>query len=149
MTLTNSGKRPSKDVYFLNIAFETSRRATCARRHVGAVLVKRGFIVSTGYNGSPPGMDHCTDDGCLMHEGNCIRTVHAELNALLHSYERGDTLYCTDQPCLTCLKAAISHGVERVVYCRPYLSKERDLFITAAAPNIELVQLDRENADDL
>src|SRR3989338_3165486 len=91
-------KRPDFDEYFMRIAVEVSSRATCLRRHVGAVLVKDKRIISTGYNGSTSGAPHCTEIGCLIvkrddEDGStkehCIRTVHAEENAILHAARYG------------------------------------------------------------
>lgn len=126
--------RPDKHTYFMSIAEQVATRSTCHRRQVGAVLVRNGHIVSTGYNGAPPGLSHCIDnDVCLILPpiANCIQTIHAELNSLLHvaSHQVGDILYSTDQPCLVCIKAALSAGVERIYYKTPYPSDERDLFI--------------------
>lgn len=124
--------RPDKDRYFMNIAWAASMRGTCKRLQVGAVLVADGYIVSTGYNGSAPGMPHCIDapKGCLIHSGHCIRTIHAELNAFLHAQGRGDTLYCTHQPCLNCVKAAISFGVRRIVFEFPYTDDALGAYLT-------------------
>lgn len=118
--------------YFLLIAQTAAMRSTCPRRQVGAVLVEKGIVVSTGFNGSPRNMKHCTDPGssCLMYNGSCIRTVHAEVNALLWAGRgEGDTLYCTDQPCLNCTKAIINHGVTKVFYMRPYPDDARDALL--------------------
>lgn len=129
--------RPTKTQYFMGMAFQAAKRSSCQRRAVGAVLVKGDRVVSTGYNGSPPGLSHCLDDGCLMFNGNCIRTVHAEMNALLHSQERGDKMYCTDMPCLDCLKAIMAYGVRTIYYCRPYPSASRELFTETYKGEIE------------
>ncbi len=116
--------------YYMILAFAAAARGTCPRRKVGAILTKDGEAVATGYNGSPPKMPHCDEVGCLLSEGRCIRTIHAEMNALLRG-RQGDTLYCTDQPCLACLKAALSAGVRRIFYARPYPDLARDLFVEA------------------
>lgn len=125
--------RLPKDHYFLVIAQAAALRSTCPRKQVGAVLVANGEVVATGYNGSAPDQDHCEDVGCLVWDdgtdnGGCIRTLHAEQNALGRG-RRGDALYCTDQPCLPCLKLALTNGVKRVVYLRPNLRPDRDLFV--------------------
>lgn len=115
--------------FFLQMAFLSAQRASCDRRHVGAVLVQDKRVISTGYNGAPPGEPHCDDVGHLMadKEGrpSCIRTVHAEMNALLFAAQygistRGSTMYVTDQPCKECLKAMLSAGVVAVFYARKY-----------------------------
>jgi dCMP deaminase len=113
--------RPSWDEYFLSIAREVATRATCLRRSVGAVIVRDRRILCTGYNGSPPGQPHCTEVGCLMEDGRCIRTLHAEQNAItqaaLHGVStRGATLYCTCRPCHVCARMIVGAGLMRVVF---------------------------------
>lgn len=122
--------RPNHIQYFLTIAFAAALRGTCIRRRVGAVLTKNGHIVSTGYNGAPPGGKHCIDEGCLMHNDRCIRTIHAEMNAVIQAKEKADTLFSTDMPCINCLKALLSHNKDIVIYyVREYRDAERDIFI--------------------
>lgn len=107
----------------MEIAFQTAMRGTCSRRMVGAVVVKDKRIKGTGYNGSPPGMPHCIEDGCEMKDGHCIRCVHAEPNALLEctpEERREATLYVTDYPCPECQKLIIAAGITEVVYARVY-----------------------------
>ena len=79
-------KRPSREEYYMSIAEIVAERSTCARAKVGAVLIdpKTNRIVATGYNGSAKGAPHCIEEGCLMHKDHCIRTIHAEMNAILH-----------------------------------------------------------------
>jgi len=115
------GERPTWDAYFMELAAVVAKRSTCPRRHVGAVLVRDRRILATGYNGAPPGFPHCTDVGCLMQDGHCVRTIHAEANAILQAAlhgvtVRGSTLYTTATPCLHCAKLLIGAGVVRVVY---------------------------------
>lgn len=116
-------ERPSWDDYFMEIAFQTAQRGSCSRRAVGAVVVRENRIKGTGYNGSPPGMPHCIDDGCEMKDGHCIRCVHAEPNALLEcspEERKGATLYSTDFPCPECQKIIIASGISKVVFARHY-----------------------------
>ena len=113
-------KRPDWDQYFLKLAMLASERATCPRMHCGCVLVKDKHVVSTGYNGSIPGDDHCEDVGCWVVENHCIRTNHAEMNALTQAARRGHategaTAYVTNMPCTACAKALIAAGIKRVV----------------------------------
>ncbi len=124
-------QRLDKDEYGMAIARAVALRSTCPRRAVGAVLMKDGRIISTGYNGAPPGMKPCLDRGsCLMFEGHCINTIHGEMNALLRARETGDTLITTDQPCLPCLKACLSHNRDiKIVYWRKYEDPARDHFM--------------------
>lgn len=112
----------------MEIAHLVATRATCQRRHVGAVVVKEKRILATGYNGAPRGLDHCPPagpehdwpEGC-MRAGHCIRSLHAEQNALLQAAMigipcQGATFYVTCQPCNTCAKMIINAGISRVVY---------------------------------
>ena len=113
-------KRPDWDEYFLKLAMLASERATCPRMHCGCVLVKNKNVISTGYNGSIPGDDHCDQVGCLIVDNHCVRTVHAEMNALVQAARRGHgvegaTAYVTNMPCTTCAKALIAAGIKRVV----------------------------------
>lgn len=119
--------RPSLDDVFMEVARTFSRRATCDRAHVGCVLVVSGRIVSTGYNGSLPGAPHCVEEGHLMLDGHCVRTVHAEMNSLADAARRGAsvdgaTAFCTHEPCAYCAKALLAAGIRRIVYDKPYRS---------------------------
>lgn len=116
--------RKDWDTYFLEIAFKVRERSTCPRLQVGAVVVKDNRIKGTGYNGSPSGLAHCDDSGCMMRGNHCVRTIHAEVNALLECSpeERKDaTLYVTARPCAECSKLIINSGIKRVVYAMEYL----------------------------
>jgi len=120
--------RPSWDAYFMDIAHLVSQRATCPRRSVGAVIVRDKRILATGYNGAPRGLSHCPEDGehhdwptGCMKAGHCIRSLHAEQNALLQAAMigipcEGSSMYVTCQPCNTCAKMIINAGITRVVY---------------------------------
>jgi len=118
-------RRPQWDEYFLKLAMLASERATCPRMHCGCVLVKNKNVISTGYNGSIPGDEHCDDVGCLIVDNHCVRTVHAEMNAVVqaarygHSVE-GATAYVTNMPCTSCAKALVTAGIERVVIFSDY-----------------------------
>ena len=114
------GKRPDWDQYFLKLAMLASERSTCPRMHCGCVLVKDKNVIATGYNGSIPGDEHCDDIGCLIVDNHCVRTVHAEMNALIQAAKRGhsvegSTAYVTNMACTTCAKALITAGIKRVV----------------------------------
>ena len=121
--------RPEWDDYFLQLAELVASRSTCLRRRVGAVLVRRERIISTGYNGAPRGLAHCLEVGCLREEKGIpsgqryelCRGVHAEQNALINAAYYGvstqDTvLYCTNQPCIICARMIINAGILRVVH---------------------------------
>lgn len=103
----------------MQVAYTIAQRSTCTRRKVGAVLVKDGRIIATGYNGSLPKAPHCTEQGCLLVNGHCKRTIHAELNAILQCAKfgisaQGAECYVTTAPCAECLKALVSVGVTAV-----------------------------------
>lgn len=125
--------RPDWDDYFLDIAEMVATRSTCLRLQVGSVLVSQDHrILSTGYNGSPKGVPHCIDDGCLKNqEGRCIRTVHAETNAIMSispEQRKGAILYCTHEPCEHCTKTIVQSGVIRVVYRNSYPNPVNEYF---------------------
>lgn len=126
-------KRPTWDEYFMEMATVAAKRSTCLRRSVGAVIVKNKQILASGYNGTPMGLPHCEEVGCLREQlkvpsGKChelCRGVHAEQNAITQAaYHgvsvKGATLYCTHQPCVVCTKMLINAGIERIVYANPY-----------------------------
>ena len=117
----------------MEMAQVASKRSTCMRRSVGAVTVKDKRLLATGYNGTPRGMAHCEEVGCLrtklnvpsgkMHE--LCRGIHAEQNAVIQAAVHGvsvdgGTLYCTHQPCVVCTKILINAGISRIVYANPY-----------------------------
>lgn len=124
--------RPSWDEYFMRIAEFAKSRSTCGRRQVGAVLVNdKHQIISTGYNGVPRGVKHCTKETCTkLHEksgekNELCPAVHAELNAILQAAtagisSEGTTLYSTTRPCGNCTMAIINAGIKRVVYLVDY-----------------------------
>ncbi|MBN2045974.1 MAG: cytidine/deoxycytidylate deaminase family protein [Anaerolineales bacterium] len=117
--------RPSWDNYFMKIAVTVAERSTCDRAHVGAVLVREKRILTTGFNGSPAGLPHCDDAGHLLVDGHCVRTIHAETNAIiqaaLHGVStKGATCYVTHFPCINCTKTLINAGITRIVYLNDY-----------------------------
>jgi len=117
--------RPSWDDYFIEMARLVAQRATCPRRHVGAVLVKDRRLVASGYNGAVRGQPHCDEVGCLLVDGHCVRAVHAEVNAIIQCAlegvsSRGASAYTTDFPCVGCAKCLVQAGVVRLVYLAPY-----------------------------
>ena len=139
-------QRPTWDEYFLDIAFTVAERSTCDRAHVGAVLVRDKRILATGYNGSPMGLPHCDEVGHLIVDGHCVRTLHAEQNAIIQSAlhgisSEGATAYVTHQPCLTCAKMLINAGVRRVVYAGNYPDENSVQFLAEA--NVALERLPR------
>jgi len=120
--------RPSWDEYFIEIARLVASRSTCLRRQVGAVVVKDKNILATGYNGTPSGIRHCSEVGCLRQQMNVpsgerhelCRGLHAEQNAIIQAAKHGvnidgAVLYCTHSPCIICSKMLINSGVKRIV----------------------------------
>lgn len=126
--------RPSWDEYFMEIADTVAKRATCDRGRSGCVIVKNKQILVTGYVGSPKGLPHCDDVGHqlkqMIHEDgttttHCVRTVHAEQNAITQAARlgislEGATLYCRMTPCRTCAMLIINCGIVRVVCEKKY-----------------------------
>ncbi len=112
--------RPALDQYFMDIAKVVATRATCDRAHIGAVLVKDKYLISTGYNGAPHGLGHCDEVGHLMENDHCVRTTHAEQNAIIQAAvhgtsTHGSTLYSTHSPCKICTKIILNAHIVRVV----------------------------------
>ena len=136
--------RPDWDSYFMKIASAVSERSTCDRAMVGCVLVRDKRILTTGFNGSPAGQKHCDEIGHLIVEGHCVRTIHAETNAIiqaaLHGVSTRDaTCYVTHLPCINCTKALINAGIIRIVYGEAYRVDENAMAFLKAA-DIEIVQ---------
>ena len=121
--------RPSWDEYFLDVMHALAKRATCDRGRTACVIVKDNQIVVSGYVGSPPGLPHCDEVGHLMKKvvdedgtirEHCMRTIHAEQNAICQAAKRGvsvagGTLYCKLAPCRTCAMLLIACGIKRIV----------------------------------
>jgi dCMP deaminase len=130
----------------MDIAKQVSTRATCDRKHVGAVLVRDRTILSTGYNGSIRGLPHCDEVGHMMENGHCVATVHAEANAILQAAKNGvridgATLYTTASPCWPCFKLVANSGCVRIVYGEFY--RDPRIFEVAGQLKLELVGLEQ------
>lgn len=141
-----AAQRPVWDEYFLKQAMLVSERATCPRMHVGCVLVKDKRIISTGYNGSIPGDGHCEDEGCIIEDNHCIRTIHAEMNAILqcaiHGVStEGAVAYVTNMPCSNCAKALIGAGITEVKIFSDYHNTQAEMFFEKAG--VKVVRLDK------
>ncbi len=139
-------KRAGWDEYFMRIAVEVASRATCDRKHVGAVIVREKNILSTGYNGSIVGMPHCDDVGHMMENGHCVGTVHAEANAILQAAKHGvsihgASIYTTASPCWNCFKLIANAGMNRIFFGEFY--RDERIFEIAQRVGIELVDLSR------
>jgi dCMP deaminase len=122
-------KRIDWDQYFMIQAALLASRSTCNRLSVGAVLVRDKRIIAGGYNGSVSGDTHCVDEGCYLRDGHCVRTIHAEMNAILQCAKfgistDGASLYVTDFPCLQCTKSLLQAGIKEINYIRNYHNDE-------------------------
>ncbi len=125
--------------YFMKIAEQVATRSTCDRKHIGAVIVRDKTILSSGYNGSLRGAPHCDDAGHDMENGHCVRTVHAEANAVAQAAKNGvrideSEIYVTASPCLTCFKLIANCGIQTVYYKEFY----RDERITEYAKQADV-----------
>lgn len=146
--------RPSWDEYFMIITRQVAQRSTCLRAKVGAVIVRDKNILATGYNGSPAGLPHCLDVGCLVYrsenpdgevEENCFRTIHAEINAIAQAAKNGvpingASIYVTHTPCIQCFKVLINTGITRICYEREYKLHTLD-GIRSHAPQVEMMRV--------
>ena len=136
--------RVSWDAYFMGIALQVATRATCDRKHVGAVIVRDRTILSTGYNGSIRGLPHCDCAGHMMEDGHCVRTVHAEANAIVQAARNGvriddATIYVTASPCWSCFKLIANSGVRRICFGEFY--RDQRIYEYSQQAEIELVDL--------
>jgi dCMP deaminase len=118
-------ERISWDQYFMAQSHLLALRSTCTRLTVGATIVRDKRIIAGGYNGSIAGGDHCIDKGCFVIDNHCVRTIHAEMNALLQCAKFGvptaeAEIYVTHVPCLQCCKAIIQAGIKTVYYAEDY-----------------------------
>ena len=133
----------------MNIAKQVASRATCDRKHVGAVIVRDRTILSTGYNGSIRGLLHCNEIGHLMENSHCVRTVHAEANALCQAARNGvninnSEIYITASPCWNCFRLLANSGINKIFYGEFY--RDERIFEAARQAKIELKFLG-ENKD--
>ncbi|WP_304651703.1 ComE operon protein 2 [uncultured Ligilactobacillus sp.] len=146
-------KRIPWDQYFMLQAVLLSLRSTCTRLSVGAILVRDQRMIAGGYNGSVSGDKHCIDDGCYMVDGHCLRTIHAEMNAVLQCAKfgiptDGAELYVTDFPCLQCTKMLLQAGVKKIYYLRNYNNDPYALeLLKLKEVALEQVKLDKEYID--
>lgn len=150
--------RPTWDQYFIDITHLVATRSTCLRRQVGALLVKDRNILATGYNGTPSGIRHCEETGCLREQlkvpsgerHELCRGLHAEQNAIIQAARHGiningSTLYCTTMPCIICTKMLINAGILRIVYDEGYADELAREMVTEAG--IDVARFDRETGE--
>jgi len=152
--------RPDWDRYFLDLCEAVSKRSTCDRGKAGCVIVKDKRIMTTGYAGSPTGLPHCDEVGHDMRRvidenGNasqhCVRTLHAEQNAIIQAARfgiplDGATLYCRMTPCRTCAMIMINSGIKRAV-CEKHYHADKDTIELFKSAGIELVVMN-ENVEE-
>ncbi len=139
-------KRISWDQYFMAQSHLLALRSTCTRLMVGATIVRDKRIIAGGYNGSIAGGDHCIDKGCYVIDHHCVRTIHAEMNALLQCAKfgvptSGAEIYVTHFPCLQCTKALIQAGIKTVYYASDYKNHPYAIELFEQA-NVEVVQVE-------
>lgn len=152
--------RPSWDEYFMSIATLVGSRATCGRGRSGCVIARDRQLLVTGYVGSPVGLPHCDEVGHEMHKvlnddgqisEHCIRTVHAEQNAIAQAARLGisvdgATLYCSMTPCYVCAKILINSGIKKVVAQKDYQrsARSKEIF-TASGVELQILNPEVEN----
>jgi len=137
--------------YWMAIAHSVSAMSTC-RVNVGCVLVQNKKLIGLGYVGSASGEKHCCDVGCLMefspatNRESCIRTIHAEMNAILNASKRSDsnpiTVYSTHKPCFTCLKLLLQFGSNVIIYDNEYDDAWQRKYVDDLVSNISIRQID-------
>ena len=157
-------KRPNWDEYFLGMVEFVGRRGTCDRGHAGAIIVKDKRLLATGYVGSPAGLPHCDEAGHEMHtvvqedgaqSRHCIRTAHAELNAIANAARfgvaiDGAVLYCKMFPCYVCAKTIINSGIKKVVSMKDYHASKRSKEIfKEACVEFEISNKETETYSDM
>jgi dCMP deaminase len=128
----------------MNIATQVATRATCDRKHVGAVIVRDRSILATGYNGSVRGLEHCDEVGHMMEDGHCVRTIHAEANAIIQAARNGvridgASIYVTASPCWPCFRMIANAGIQKIVFGEFY--RDQRIFDFAKRLGIELVKV--------
>ncbi len=146
-------QRPAWDEYFLSIANLISKRSTCLRRSVGAVLVKDKRILATGYNGAPSGIKHCAEAGCIREKfkipsgqrHELCRGLHGEQNAFLQAALhgtslKGASLYSTTQPCIICAKMIINAGIKEIIIEGDYPDKMSKDFLREAKVKVRILK---------
>jgi dCMP deaminase len=154
--------RPDWHTYFMKMAFLVSERSTCLRRKVGAIIVRDNQILSTGYNGAPKRVPHCSQTGCLRskyavpsgerHE--LCRGVHAEQNAVIQAAVNGLSirnaeLYCTNQPCSICAKMLINAEIKNIIVANTYEDQLARILLEQASVNVFHFDMDSKKITKL
>lgn len=142
--------RPNWDDYFMAMTRIIATRGTCDRLYSGAILVKDQRIIGSGYNGSPPGLPHCSEVGHLLEDGHCVRTIHGEHNAILQAATApgtstdGTTMYSKYTPCIHCSKYVVAAGIKRVVVGKVYRNAKAMDYLREAGIRVEVYQPNAE-----
>ena len=139
-------KRPEWNEYFGEITKQVALRSTCVRKKVGAIIVKDKNIISTGYNGSIRGLEHCETIGCLMMDGHCTRTIHAEANAIIQAAKHGlmidrAEIYISASPCFNCFKLIANSGITKIYFMEFY--RDERIIEIAKKLDIELIDMSK------
>jgi len=140
--------RVSWEEYFMNIAQEVATRSTCDRKHIGAVIVRDKTILSTGYNGSIRGLPHCDEVGHEMENGHCVRTIHAEANAIVQAAKNGvaidgGEIFITASPCYNCFKMIANSGIKKIFFGEFY--RDERIHNLSLKLGIELIDMSKEH----
>ena len=154
--------RPSWDTYFMDIAELVSKRSTCQRRAVGAIIVKDKRVLATGYNGAPSGVPHCSETGCMREQMNVpsgerhelCRGIHAEQNAIIQAAHHGvpiagSALFCTNLPCSICAKMIINSGIRTIYYKFGYADAMSEEMLRDAGVTTVRLETAPAEGDDL
>lgn len=150
-----SQERIPWDQYFMVQSVLLSLRSTCTRLAVGATIVRDKRIIAGGYNGSVSGDVHCIDEGCYVVDGHCVRTIHAEMNAILQCAKfgvptEGAEIYVTHFPCLQCTKMILQAGIKKIHYLKDYHNNDYALnLIKVAGATVDQVKLSNKYFKDL
>ncbi|MCK0471617.1 ComE operon protein 2 [Halalkalibacter sp. APA_J-10(15)] len=153
-------ERISWDQYFMAQSHLLALRSTCTRLMVGATIVRDKRIIAGGYNGSVSGGAHCIDDGCYVVDNHCIRTIHAEINALLQCAKfgvgtEGAEIYVTHFPCVHCSKAIIQAGIKKIYYASDYKNHPyaeemfKEAGVVVKQVELEMLSVDQHHLDKL
>lgn len=143
------------DQYFMTQAVLLSTRSTCKRLSVGAILVRDKRIIAGGYNGSVSDDVHCIDEDCYLVDGHCVRTIHAEMNAVLQCAKfgvasDGAEIYVTDFPCLQCTKMLLQAGIRKIYYLRNYHNDPYAVsLLERKKVAVQHVEIDKKYLNDL
>ena len=151
--MSNTNERPSWAQYFMEITVLVAKRSTCVRRSVGAIIVKDKRVLSTGYNGAPSSVAHCSQTGCMRQQMNIAsgerhelcRGIHAEQNAIIQAALHGvsikeASLFCTNLPCSICAKMIINAGIKEIYYLSGYADAMSQEMLNEAG--VELIKFD-------